>query len=186
MSYELDLEGLASVTIGTSLHEPVMHRVAANLYQGCRLACTRLREQGFRRIGLVLSPGMIERVEGRWLGAYLEEQYRWPVDDRLIPLFPNENGKKELLQWSAGQKPDVVLLADAYVDEWLAALPKAPPRAWLRVLANKRKGVMGIDTRPDKMGAAAVELVVGQIHRNERGSPGIPHTLLLEGVWLEA
>jgi LacI family transcriptional regulator len=48
-----------------------------------------------------------------------------------------------------------------------------------------RKGAPAIDTRPDKMGAAAVELVVGQIHRNERGSPQIPHTLLLDGIWCE-
>ena len=30
--------------------------------------------------------------------------------------------------------------------------------------------------------AAAVELVVGQIHRHERSSPQIPHTLPLDGV----
>ena len=48
-----------------------------------------------------------------------------------------------------------------------------------------RKESLGIDTRPAKMGAAAVELVVAQIHRNERGSPPIPHTLLLDGVWCE-
>lgn len=54
---------------------------------------------------------------------------------------------------------------------------------WLRSLEHNRKNMMGIDTRPEKMGAAAVELVVGQIHRNERGSPQIPHTLLLDGIW---
>jgi LacI family transcriptional regulator len=182
-AYTLDSEGLASVTIGTSLHAPVMHRVAADLYQGCRLACGSLRGQGFRRIGLVLSPGMLERVEGRWLGAYLEEQYHWSRRDRLEPLFINETGRKELVRWLAAGKPDVVLLADAYVEEWLAARPRPPRCAWLRLLANRKSGAMGIDTRPDQLGAAAVELVVGQIHRNERGSPEIPHTLLLEGKW---
>ena len=57
--------------------------------------------------------------------------------------------------------------------------------AWLRRIEKMQRSSMAIDTRPAKMGAAAVELVVGQIHRNERGSPEIPHTLLLEGVWTD-
>jgi LacI family transcriptional regulator len=50
-------------------------------------------------------------------------------------------------------------------------------------MGSNRKEAIGIDTRPDKMGAAAVELAVAQIHRNERGSPQTPHILLLDGVW---
>jgi LacI family transcriptional regulator len=188
MSYPLDLQGLTAVTIGTSLHEPVMHRVAANLYQGCHLACAKLREKGFHRIGLVLSPPMIERVEGRWLGAYLEKQYRWPREDRLSPLLISQHQRSEFDNWLRREKPDVILIAETYVEEWIGARKNSklrPAIAWLRMLENMKKNVMAIDTRPENMGAAAVELVVGQIHRNERGSPQIPHTLLLDGVWSE-
>jgi LacI family transcriptional regulator len=31
--------------------------------------------------------------------------------------------------------------------------------------------------------ASAVDLVVAQLHRNERGAPAHPTTLLLEGEW---
>jgi DNA-binding LacI/PurR family transcriptional regulator len=185
MSYPLDLQGLTGVTIGTSLHAPVMHRVAANLYQGCHLACCKLREKGFRRIGLVLSPSMLERVEGRWLGAYLAEQMQWPTADRLPPLLI-ENQETQFHRWLEQNNPDVILIAELQIENWLASRKTLkPPTAWLRILEQKRKNVMAIDTRPEKMGAAAVELVVGQIHRNERGSPEIPHTLLMDGVWNE-
>lgn len=30
----------------------------------------------------------------------------------------------------------------------------------------------------------AVEMVVAQIHRNERGSPVIPQTVLIDAVWV--
>ena len=43
----------------------------------------------------------------------------------------------------------------------------------------------GIDYRGESIGAAAIEMVVGQIHRNERGSPEIPNTLLMDGIWVE-
>jgi len=188
MTYPLDLQGLAAVTIGTSLHEPVMHRVAANLYQGCHLACCKLREKGFRRIGLVLSPSMIERVEGRWLGAFLAEQTAWPRAERIPPLFLASAEKREFYDWLDERKPDVILLAESQIESWLAerkSSRKNPPSAWLRLLEQSQHNGMAIDTRPEKMGAAAVELVVGQIHRNERGSPQIPHTLLLDGIWSE-
>jgi hypothetical protein len=28
-------------------------------------------------------------------------------------------------------------------------------------------------------------MVVAQIHRNERGSPAIPHTVLIDAVWVD-
>lgn len=189
MSYPLDLEGLTGVTIGTSLHQPVMHRVASNLFQGGVLACRKLREHGFRRIGLVLSPAMNERVEEKWLGAYLAEQQAWSKAERLPPLLAGPAAEDDFLSWRARAKPDVVLLAEPYVERWIAeSHPRhgsRPVVAWLRRIASMPEHTFAIDTRPDKMGAAAVELVVGQIHRNERGSPAIPHTLLLDGVWCE-
>jgi DNA-binding LacI/PurR family transcriptional regulator len=188
MSYTLDLQGLTGVTIGTSLHDPVMHRVAANLYQGCQLACRKLREKGFHRIGLVLSPSMIERVEGRWLGAYLAEQIQWPQNDRLPPLMLADTAQTKFNRWIDRHKPDSILMAEPQIGAWLSARKISKNEittAWLRLLEHGPKNILGIDTRPEKMGAAAVELVVGQIHRNERGSPSIPHTLLMDGIWCE-
>ncbi|MDO8540007.1 MAG: LacI family DNA-binding transcriptional regulator [Opitutaceae bacterium] len=189
MDYHLDLEGLTGVTIGTSLHQPVMHRVASNLFQGCVLACRKLREHGFHRIGLALSPAMNERVEEKWLGAYLAEQTKWLKRERLPPLLVTSDDEAAFFQWCARLEPDVVLLAEAYIGGWIprSRLPAArkPAVAWLRRIASMPESTFAIDTRPDKMGAAAVELVVAQIHRNERGSPQFPHTVLLDGVWCE-
>jgi DNA-binding LacI/PurR family transcriptional regulator len=189
MSYPLSLEGLTGVTIGTSLHQPLMHRVAPNIYQGGQLACRKLREKGYRRIGLVLSPAMNERVEGKWIGAFLAEQLQWPPADRLPPLLAPESAQDQFCRWLTRFQPDVILIAEPHVETWLAekstASAPVPPTAWLRLFPKMRKGTPAIDTGPAKMGAAAVELVVGQIHRNERGSPQFPHTLLLDGIWCE-
>jgi LacI family transcriptional regulator len=189
MAYPLALEGLTGVTIGTSLHQPVMHRVASNLFQGSRLACRKLRERGFRRVGLVLSRAMHERVEGKWVGGYRAEQIDWPEEDCLPVLFAEAGDEGPFRAWHQRWKPDAVLLAELHVEKWLEALGaarrRAPVAAWLRRIASMPRQTFAIDTRPDKMGAAAVELVVAQIHRNERGSPEIPHTLLLDGVWSE-
>ena len=189
MAYPLALEGLTGVTIGTSLHQPVMHRVASNLFQGSQLACRKLRERGFRRIGLVLSRAMHERVEGKWLGAYRSEQVTWPEAECIPVLLAEAADEAQFIAWHKRFQPDAVLLAEPYVEKWIgnssARRKRAPAVAWLRRIESMPKDTFAIDTQPDKMGAAAVELVVAQIHRNERGSPDIPHTLLLDGVWSE-
>jgi len=43
-----------------------------------------------------------------------------------------------------------------------------------------------IDYRQEQLGGAAVEMVVGQIHRNERGNPTCPHTLLIDAMWVDS
>lgn len=189
MSYALNVQGLAVVTIGTSLHQPVMHRVAANLYQGCQLACHKLRAKGFRRIGIVQSPDINERVEGKWLGAFLAEQAWWPPGQRVPPLLATAQQQAYFQPWLNKFSPDVILIAEPEVADWIARAQTGrgavrPATAWLRRM-ERRDDQLSVDTRPEHMGAAAVEMVVAQIHRNERGSPPIPHTLLLDGVWCE-
>lgn len=53
---------------------------------------------------------------------------------------------------------------------------------WLLV-ERRREGAQVISYRGEAIGATAVEVVVGQVHRNERGEPKIPNTLLLPGIW---
>ena len=38
---------------------------------------------------------------------------------------------------------------------------------------------------PAKIGALAVEMLVGLLHRNEAGVPSVGHEILLTGVWHE-
>ncbi|MCG3769944.1 MAG: HTH-type transcriptional regulator MalR [Nitrosomonadaceae bacterium] len=186
MYYSLDLQGLAAVTIGTSLHQPVMHRISPNLYQGSQLACQELRELGFRRIGFAISHSMNKRVEGKWLGAYLAEQQQWLRTERLPPLLIANHDAKSFRIWQSKCLPDAILIAEPQFEEWLTAnSPRPPPTtAWL-LLEKRSKKMTGIDYRGESIGAAAIEMVVGQIHRNERGSPEIPNTLLMDGIWVE-
>jgi LacI family transcriptional regulator len=132
---------------------------------------------------------MHKRVEGKWLGGYRAEQELWPEVEKLPALLADEEDEQRFTTWRKQFKPDAILLAETHVERWIEAIGlrgrRAPVVAWLRRIESMPKNTFAIDTRPDKMGAAAVELVVAQIHRNERGSPETPHTLLLDGVWSE-
>lgn len=188
MHFPFDMRGLAGVTIGTSLREPAMHRVTSDHYQGARLACDNLRAKGYRRIGLVLSRVVNERVDGKWCAAVLERQLHWAKTDRVPPLLLDTMDAKIFFRWFRRQKPDVIILAEPHIAGWaFEKLPKEknrPAIAWL-VLEAHQKNTWGIDHQPEKIGAAAVDLVVGHIHRNDRGSPEAANSLLLDGIWVE-
>ena len=185
MRFPLDMRGLTGVTIGTSLHEPVMHRVSPNHFQGCMLLFERLRAKGFRRIGLVLTPAMNERVEGKWLGAFHACQEQLPKSERVSPLLAARDDNHTIARWLLREKPDAVLVAEKFFRTEINRLKgnsfKWPFIAWLMQQAGGR-GFGGLDLRLEQLGRVAVEMVVAQIHRNERGSPAIPHTVLIDAV----
>ena len=184
MHYPFDMNGLTGVTIGTSLREPVMHRVSHNHYQGGLLACAELRARGFRRIGFVLSPWNDERVDAKWRAAYLVQQQHWRRQDRLPPLMVDHGNRLEFERWLEKHQPDAILAAESYVGVWLRELRVTSIRvAWL-ALDTIKQGTWGVDYRSGLLGKAAVELVIGQMHRHERGCPEIAHTLLIDGIWM--
>jgi LacI family transcriptional regulator len=184
MQYPFDLDGLTGVAIGTSLREPVMHRVSHNHYQGGQLSCQRLRANGFRRIGFVLTPWNDQRVDGKWRAAFLEQQQNWPAADRIPPLLasPDEGAKFE--RWLKKHNPDAIIAAEAMVDGWLRKLGRSSVRVAHLALEKAQRDTWGVNYRSETLGEAAVELVIGQIHRHERGSPQIAHALLIDGVWV--
>jgi LacI family transcriptional regulator len=187
--FPLDLRGLTGVTIGTSLHEPVMHRVSPNHFQGCGLAFERLRAKGFRRIGLALTKAMNERVEGRWLGSFHASQQSLPKRNQVSPLLVGKGDHDGIAKWLRRENPDAVLVAENL--DWPGSARSKEPKpakpfiAWLMLQAGSAGGV-GLNLCQEQLGRVAVEMVVAQIHRNERGSPAIPHSVLIDAVWVES
>jgi DNA-binding LacI/PurR family transcriptional regulator len=182
--YPFDLQGLTGVAIGTSLREPVMHRVSHNHFQGGLLAARQLRTRGFRRIGFVLSPWNDRRADGKWRAAYLVAQQEWPEAERLPPLLAEAEDHAAFAAWFERWQPDAIIAAEAYVGDWLRARRRRDVRiAWLALEAVKRD-TWGIKYQSEQLGAAAVELVIGQIHRHERGSPNVAHALMIDGEWV--
>jgi hypothetical protein len=66
--------------------------------------------------------------------------------------------------------------------EWLEASPLRPAYATLGWQPD-RPEVAGIDQQAEVLGAAAVDLLVAQEQRNERGLPEHPRMILTEGLW---
>lgn len=189
MNLEFDLRDLAGVTIGTSLRTPVMHRVSSDHFQGAQLAFQKAFAKGFRRIGLVLSQTVNSRTNGKWRGAFLDQQQAMPPIDRVEPLVMEQPNATALRKWLSDFRPDAILLAEPEVGDLISSTGGADfaslQLVWL-VLERHWQTICGVDHQPELLGATAVDMVVSQIHRNERGSPTAPSTVLLENRWIDS
>lgn len=185
---ELDWEQFCTVTIGYSLHV-ALSRVAHSHFAGMSLAARRCRERGYRRLGLALQRRVHEKVEKRWVAAALLDQSEQPAADRVPPLLVDEWNEAEFVRWFERHRPQVILGVNlSEIPRWLRKLGRRVPADVGIVTLDWRdaeRGLAGVAQDYPDLGSHAVDLVLGMLHRNERGLPASPVTVLLEGRWVD-
>jgi LacI family transcriptional regulator len=186
----LTWQRFSCVALGRTLSAPLLHRVAEDHFAGAREAMERLLARGSRRIGFVFSEtDESPQLADQWLGAYLRQQMRVPVADRLEPFFfdPRDDHARDFARWFGRRKPDALLVTNAVpVMQWLRHLDQPAPKALPVIALVKRQPEAGrerIYCDPAKLGGLAVEMLVGLMHRGEVGVPQEPHQVLLQGEW---
>jgi LacI family transcriptional regulator len=118
----------------------------------------------------------------------LLQQMKFPARDRL-PLCPGMPATREqFAEWFTRYKPDALLVNHSPAAlEWLRDLGKQVPRdvGLVELEDRPEHACAGINYDPAKIGALAVEMLVGLMHRNETGIPVDQHEVLLSGEWRE-
>lgn len=183
-------EHFSCVALGLTLESPRLHHVAQSNFFATRHSMQRCIERGYRRIGFVFStPNDYPRVGDRWLGGYFCQQHLLDPKNR-IPIY--EGGPEDrtaFLAWFKRWRPDALVVSRAApVIEWLRAAGHAVPGdVGVVELRNERPelGHSGVAYDVTKVGALGVEMLLGLMHRGERGVPADPHEVLLPGIWLE-
>jgi LacI family transcriptional regulator len=186
---ELDWSRFSVVALGMTLRSPLVHHVTENHFETAFRGMQQCLERGYRRIGFVFSEANDSpRVGDRWIGAYLLQQLKFHARDRL-PLCPGSpTDGARFADWFRRYKPDALLVNHSQpVVRWLRALGKQVPRdvGLIELEDHPELGCAGVYYDPAKIGALAVEMLVGLMHRNEKGVPGDPHEILLMGEWRE-
>lgn len=188
----LDWSAFSTIAVGYSVTSPNLHRVCANQAHNTRLAIAKLRERGYRRVGLILPTELFERSRGHVLGAYMAEQCLHPATDRVNPLFvpQAELNAARLHQWLRAERVDAIALTGmpGEIHDWATGLGyKIPDELGLALVSRygRTDHIAGVDERMEAIGQAAVDAVIGLISNNERGLPEYPRHLLVEGHWVE-
>jgi LacI family transcriptional regulator len=182
-------EHFAAVAMAFTLQRPDIPRVGSDHGQSIRLAITRCRERGYRRIGLAVQRTIMERVEMQWLAGYLVEHTAAPAPSIVAPLIAETWSEDTFWKWLKAERPEVVLTGGDYasVMSWLKRGGRAARDVGVVSLdLHLRDGsVAGIDQHSHELGATVVDHLIARLHRNERGTPPRAVRSHVMGEWVE-
>jgi LacI family transcriptional regulator len=187
---DLDCADYAISAIGYSLASPVVNRATHDHTLGMELAFDQLLKRNISRIGLVCSHAMHVQVEGRWMAGYLLAQQHIPAGNRIPPLVLDDFKNAQAFdQWFDKHRPEALITAEVqelslHLQRRGLSVPKDVSVIHLDA-SDSDPTYAGITQRRKEVGAAAFDLLLGQLHRHERGVPIQRKTVMLEGAWVE-
>lgn len=184
---DLAFERLATATVDTTLHTPILHRAESNYFQGMQLALQTLEERGYRRMAFCTTRTEVELLGMEWLGGFSAWQSLKPERKR-IPAYIGDNWEPApFIQWLRKVKPDAIITnTHLFFDFCKDAGLVAPEVAYVTLCAGPDHcGLAGVSQNQDRVGMAAIDIILAQIHRNDYGLPELPKTVLVQSSWVE-
>jgi DNA-binding LacI/PurR family transcriptional regulator len=184
-------ENFSLIAFGFSLMRPKLDVVTNAQFRSTRLAVRKLRSLGYRRIGFVIESRMNERSDQNFLAGFLIEQRRF-LRSECVPvhlLFAKKKTARQegFPEWFARRKPDVILSVSGVIPDYYRAMSDAERKRCglaLMDVPDSNTDLSGINQNNLIIGRVAVDTLVAKIHANERGIPGTPRRILIEGRWV--
>ncbi|MET0262895.1 MAG: LacI family DNA-binding transcriptional regulator [Rariglobus sp.] len=175
----------AAVTVGYSVASPAMHRVVTHHYRNTRLALREAVQRGAKKIGFVSGREGEAAMEDLHLAAFLAYQEGVPVELQVPPLRSDKPTSQELKTWFMQHRPDVVLSPSLGAAAFVEAAIRIPDEMRLvkLLLWDDDAGTAGVLPGYERLGGAAVNLLVAQLQHEEWGAPVDPKIVQVEGRW---
>ena len=174
----------AAITVGYSLLRPNLHRASAHHFHGILTSVRALRRRGYRRIGFGICKNTSKRVDGQWLAGFLLCQHVL-ADVKLSFFVFDDASAPQISTWCRKEKLEVVIGAEPVVLDHLRKANLVPETvdyasgSW----DESQPEIAGLDQRPQEIGGTAIDLLVAQLQRGEKGIPKVPLATLVEGRW---
>ncbi|MEJ0001088.1 MAG: LacI family DNA-binding transcriptional regulator [Verrucomicrobiota bacterium] len=182
---ELAWEHFSVATFAPSAPFPGFHRASHFHFSGACLALEEVARRGYRRPGMVLCAAGVQHVREQYLGGLAAVEKRGTFPGRIPSLVLRNDGPGELRAWLRRHEPDIIVGDEPRTLPWLRELghdvPLAPAFAHLDRPPGDEFG--GIDQLKELIGRSVIDLLVAQLHRNERGVPDYAKDIKLPGVW---
>lgn len=160
-----------------------------DFYYNLRLAFQTVLQYGYKRIGFVYSHYLDSESEGRAQAAYLIEQAQLSLSQRIPILFLDrfkEGRPPAFDRWMETYQPDAIISINPIIREWVEELGFSIPDQCGLINLNvveDTENWSGIREHHELIGAAAVDLLIGQLSRNELGVARQPRKILIPGEW---
>ena len=193
---ELDFPGAAVIYADHAAGRGAPNSICADHYGAIMLAMEKLRELGYRRPGLVIQDVHDRRLLHRWEAGHtmFGAHYGKGLGMRCAPacLLPYVRGagfdEGRFLKWFETCDCDVIVThlprVRILMEKAGARVPETHGFCCLNVI-NCAYPCAGLDLRPRVLGERAVELLIGQVLRNEAGLPERPLMTTMPADWVD-
>jgi LacI family transcriptional regulator len=183
----LPWSSFATVTVGYALTKPRLSYAAADHYQIIAHALHQLHKLHYRRIGLIIDQGFDGYQGGRVLSCYARYKEKKQMEPFIVrPGIALSDTDRSLCAWHKIYQPDVLMiLSGTYLNRLHEIRPivkKQTPYCSLNI-TSPQDPCTGMNANPEKVGAAAVDLIIEQLHSNLYGAPAVSKAVLIEGTW---
>lgn len=173
-----------SCVVMDDVMKPNLHRVTADQFGNAQTALRHLRKLGYRRIGLIETKFLDEKVDHAFSAAFYWHNAQMRSSERLPPLILPQIQPKAIQKYLTRHHPEAVvsMLSEKYLAESGVQVPQDVALASLYTTRGDHS-LAGINPLPQIQGAAAVDLLVGQLLRNEVGVPEHFKHIRIRGIW---
>lgn len=203
-----DVQRFATVSLGARYYAPDLHFTSNDQAASAQRACAELRQLGSKRLGFA-GYWFVEEIVDHQFGAGFVTAEALESPRPLVPLFlmqvDGEKSAREqavrglhpvvqisraegFARWFERYQPEAIVTTAWEIEGWLGELGLKVPDdvgiAHLNLDAGP-EGYSGIRQNNEEVAAAAVDMLFGQLCRNECGVPAIARGMLIEGDWVE-
>ena len=189
LAVPLDLNRYSVIRAG-NYPDRQFHRAGMDAFAAADLACGKLREVGYRRIGLAHGLETELRTGCGWLGCFAKEMVLQRQNMRFLPPFlPKGYPGKDFLAWVNKHRPEAIITNDMpfyrAIIEMGLRVPEDVGVAFLNQDFCDLPDAAGIAQHLDLMGEAAVEQLHLLLLKGERGLTSQPHETLIYPSWVD-
>jgi LacI family transcriptional regulator len=188
---QFDWSPFSLIRFGTSVRSPDSHVVTSDGFRAIQMAVQKISEYGYRRIGLVVAMDFDAPLGGNLYGGFLAVQKNLKLEP-AVPVLTIARGENQkvatttaLKRWINEYQPDAILTSEPTVPVLLTELGCRIPQD-IAVAGTSVSDIpvdAGINQNSEEIGRMAMEMLVMQIHVNQRGEPRAPCRILVESIW---
>jgi LacI family transcriptional regulator len=175
---------------GRSVKSPPAHLVTADQLTNTFIAVSKMRERGYKRIGLITFETDLDPRGPHFTAGFLSAR-ELLGDAGSLPIFRIEEPRaKDLVarfrRWMKEEKPDALLSTVEQKILLRDAGYRVPEDIAVAVTSVLDGGAdSGMDQHPEEIGRVGMLLLNSQISDGARGIPKIFRQMLVEGSWVD-
>ncbi len=177
----------ACVVVGVRTTRPKLHCASNDQYATSLDSFNEAISLGYRRPGLVIERKVDENLNGRFSAGFFMGQLQLPKSERIPSLDFNREAPEAFANWFREHQPDVIITLHAELKDWLSATKVDVPGEVGLIHLDRTADLpewAGMNQNNEHVGVAALDMLVGALHRSEFGIPSFAKSMMIESDWV--